>query len=374
MLEQQLSIRDEASQSAKIFTAEELQKATDNYSDDRIVGKGGFGTVYKGILPNGAAVAIKKSKIVDKTQNKQFINEVVVLSQINHRNAVRLLGCCLEEEVPLLVYEFVSNGTLFEHIHRKKSPRSIPWKIRLKIASETAGVLSYLHSSATIPIIHRDVKSTNILLDENFTAKVSDFGASKLVPLDQADLSTIVQGTLGYLDPEYLQTSQLTEKSDVYSFGVVLVELMTGKVPLSFSRSEEERNLSMYFLLALKQNRLGEILDKTLGGDVEFEKLKEVASLAKMCLRVKGEERPTMKEVAAELEGLYQMVYGHPWNLDDNSSSVEEAELFLSEEKEAQMANSLPREDETEGCNGSNRYHSFPTNDMIPIAKPHSGR
>lgn len=363
MLEQQLSIRDKAAQTAKIFTAEELQRATNNYSDDRIVGKGGFGTVYKGILPTGVAVAIKKSKIIDKTQNKQFINEVVVLSQINHRNTVKLLGCCLEEEVPLLVYEFVSNGTLFDHIHKRKSQQSIPWKIRLKIASETAGVLSYLHSSATIPIIHRDVKSTNILLDENFTAKVSDFGASKLVPLDQADLNTIVQGTLGYLDPEYLQTSQLTEKSDVYSFGVVLVELITGKVPLSFSRSEEERNLSMYFLIALKQNQLREILDKSLSRDLDYEQLKEVARLAKRCLRVKGEERPTMKMVAAELEGLCRMAFGHPWIVDDKSSIVEETELLISEEKEVGVY-SVHRDDETDGT------ESFPTNQMIPKAHP----
>ncbi|XP_022981698.1 wall-associated receptor kinase 2-like [Cucurbita maxima] len=377
MLEQQLSIRDEANQTAKIFTAEELRKATNNYSDDRIVGKGGFGTVYKGILPTGAAVAIKKSKVVDNVQNKQFINEVIVLSQINHRNTVKLLGCCLEEEVPLLVYEFVPNGTLFDHIHKRKSPRPIPWKIRLKIASETAGVLSYLHSSASIPIIHRDVKSTNILLDENYTAKVSDFGASKLVPLDQVDLNTIVQGTLGYLDPEYLQTSQLTEKSDVYSFGVVLVELMTGKVPLSFSRSEEERNLSMYFLIALKQNRLREILDKNLGSDVEYEQLKEVASLAKRCLKVKGEERPTMKEVAAELEGLFHMAFGHPWMVDDKSPLVEESEALVSEEKEKQKedrVDSVRREVEsgTECTEGSNRYDSFPTHQMIP--KADSGR
>ncbi|KAL0560888.1 hypothetical protein IC582_001305 [Cucumis melo] len=357
MFEQQRSIRDEAAQTAKIFTAEELQKATNNYSDDRIVGKGGFGTVYKGILPNGVAVAIKKSKIVDKTQTKQFVNEVIVLSQINHRNTVKLLGCCLEEEVPLLVYEFVSNGTLYDHIHKRKFQRSIPWKIRLRIASETAGVLSYLHSSASVPIIHRDVKSTNILLDDNFTAKVSDFGASKLVPLDQVDLNTIVQGTLGYLDPEYLQTSQLTEKSDVYSFGVVLAELMTGKAPLSFSRSEEERNLSMHFLIAMKQNRLGDIIDRGLGSDVDEKQLKEVANLAKRCLRVKGEERPTMKEVAAELEGLCQMASGHPWIVDDKSSPVEEAEVLVIEEHKKEIP-----------------FDSFlfPIDQMIP--KQHPGR
>ncbi|KAM1022354.1 hypothetical protein TB2_043262 [Malus domestica] len=329
MLQQQLSQRQGSShETAKIFTTGELEKATKNYHETRIIGKGGFGTVYKGILADGRVVAIKKSKMVDQSQIEQFINEVVVLSQINHRNVVKLLGCCFETEVPLLVYEFVTHGTLFEYIHNttKSSKFNAPWEIRLRIATETAGVLSYLHSAASVPIIHRDVKSTNILLDENLTAKVSDFGASRLVPMDTAQLSTMVQGTLGYLDPEYLQTSQLTEKSDVYSFGVLLVELLTRQKALSFDRPEEERNLAMYFLSALKDDCLQQVLDDCIVTEANVEQLKEVSNLAKRCLRVKGEERPTMKEVAMELEGLRRMVM-HPW-VNDNSNS-EEAECLL---------------------------------------------
>ncbi|TYI39275.1 hypothetical protein ES332_A02G087000v1 [Gossypium tomentosum] len=231
------------------ISIEALKNATKNYDESQIIGKGGFGTVYKGILKNGTEVAIKKSKVVDQSQIKQFINEVIILTQINHRNVVKILGCCLETEVPLLVYELVSNGTLSKHIHCEDKAFSISWGIRLRIATESAQVLSYLHSAASIPIIHRDVKPTNILLDDNYTAKVSNFGASRLVLMDQTQLSTMVQGTLGYLDPEYLCTAQLTEKSDVYSFGVVLVELLTGKTAHSFEGPEEERNLANHFVL-----------------------------------------------------------------------------------------------------------------------------
>lgn len=243
---------------------------------------------------------------------------------------MKLLGCCLETEVPLLVYEFITNGTLFEHIHNKSKASSLTFEIRLRIAAETAGVLSYLHSSASIPIIDRDVKSTNILLDDSYTAKVSDFGASRLVPLDQAGISTIVQGTLGYLDPEYMQTSQLTEKSDVYSFGVVLVELLTGKKAVSFERLEEDRNLAIYFISALKEDRLVQILEKCVVNEAKIEMVKEIGSLARRCLRVKGEERPTMKEVAMELEGLRMMVEHHPW-VNNDESSLEETQFFLGE-------------------------------------------
>ncbi|KAI4389746.1 hypothetical protein MLD38_001939 [Melastoma candidum] len=317
LLQQKLQERGRGNESmnatARIFSAEELKEATDDFDEARIIGRGGYGVVYKGFLRNGEVVAIKKSKLVDQSQIEQFVNEVVVLSQINHRNVVKLLGCCLETEVPLLVYEFVKNGTLFDHIHKKAESSKVPWDARLRIAAETAGVLSYLHSAASVPIIHRDVKSTNILLDDNCTAKVSDFGASRLVPLDQAQLSTMVQGTLGYLDPEYMLTSQLTEKSDVYSFGVVLVELMTGKQALSFDRPEEERSLAMYFLSCLKNDCLFEIVEGFLSEEEGNRKqLTEVASLAKRCLRVKGEERPSMKEVAMELEGIRAMV-SHPW-------------------------------------------------------------
>ncbi|KAJ9146236.1 hypothetical protein P3X46_028526 [Hevea brasiliensis] len=328
ILRQKFSGRQGNPDMAKIFTDDELKKATNNYDESTIVGKGGFGTVYKGILSDKREVAIKKSISVDQNQIEQFINEVVVLSQINHRNVVKLLGCCLETQVPLLVYEFISNGTVFDYVHDQRNASAFSWDIRLRIAAETAGALSYLHSAASVPIIHRDVKTTNILLDAKYTAKVSDFGASRLVPLDETQLSTMVQGTLGYLDPEYFQTSQLTEKSDVYSFGVVLVELLTGKKALSFDRPEEERSLAMHFLSSMKEGKLFEILEKHIVNEVKKEQVLEMAQLAKRCLSLKGEERPPMKEVAMELEGLHRMKM-HPWV----AVNTEETEFLLAREE-----------------------------------------
>ncbi|KAL0375360.1 UNVERIFIED_CONTAM: Wall-associated receptor kinase [Sesamum radiatum] len=313
LLKQQISSNEgSVDQSTKIFTAEELEKATNNYADDRILGRGGYGTVYKGILPDNRIVAIKKSRVMDESQIEQFINEVVILTQVNHRNVVKLLGCCLESEVPLLVYEYVSNGTLFEHIHNKGATTWLSWENRLRIASEAAGALSYLHSAASIPVIHRDVKSANILLDESYTAKISDFGASRLISLDQTEVTTLVQGTLGYLDPEYFHSSQLTEKSDVYSFGVVLAELLTGKRPIDMERGQEERNLATYFIMAVKENRLFQILEPRVVREGSLEQLQATAQLIKRCLHLNGEDRPTMKEVAMELEGLRKFTK-HPW-------------------------------------------------------------
>ncbi|XP_050108739.1 wall-associated receptor kinase 2-like isoform X2 [Malus sylvestris] len=329
LLQQKIASQGGSVETTKIFTAEELEKATNNYHESGILGEGGYGIVYKGILAadNNKVVAIKKSKICVPLQKEQFVNELLVLSQINHRNVVRLLGCCLELEVPLLVYEFIAHGTLFEHIHgKKRKGSSFSLELRLKIAAETAGALAYLHSSALMQIIHRDVKLTNILLDENYTAKVSDFGASRLIPLDQAQLATLVQGTIGYLDPEYFHTSQLTDKSDVYSFGVVLMELLTSKLALDSHRPEGEKNLARFFLCLMEEDRLNEILDDDILNERNIETLKTVANLAKRCVRLKGEDRPTMKEVAMELEGM-RITEKHPWGKAEICS--EETECLL---------------------------------------------
>ncbi|PON45469.1 LysM receptor kinase [Parasponia andersonii] len=288
---------------ARLFTAEELERATDNYNQSRFLGKGGYGTVYKGMLRDGIIVAIKKSKEIDRKQVEQFVNEVLILSQINHRNIVKLLGCCLETETPLLVYEFISNGTLFHHIRKKEPESSLSWENRLNIACDVAGALAYMHASASMPIFHRDIKSSNILLDDKFNAKVSDFGTSRSVPEDKTHLTTAVQGTFGYMDPEYFQSSRFTDKSDVYSYGVTLVELLTGENPFHFAK-DDGKNLVASFISLTGDNQVVQILDPRVIAEARMEDIQAIAELGTRCLRLNGKKRPTMKEVSVDLEGL----------------------------------------------------------------------
>nr|ALQ43975.1 cell wall-associated protein kinase 2 [Craterostigma plantagineum] len=307
LLEQKLSSIDNDYKKSKLFTSEELKQATNHYSENRVLGRGGQGTVYKGMPTDGSIVAVKKSKTVQETDVESFVNEVVILSQIIHRSIVRLLGCCLETETPILVYEFVPNGTLFEHIHDRSEDFPLTWQMRLRIVVEIASALSYLHSYASAPIFHRDIKSTNILLDEKYRVKVSDFGTSRSLAIDQTHFTTRVCGTYGYLDPEYFQSNQFTEKSDVYSFGVVMVELLTSEIVVSLLRAGTRRSLATHFLHSMEEGKLFEIVDPRImeGGEREREEeITMVAELARRCLQLKGSLRPTMRQIANELESV----------------------------------------------------------------------
>uniref|UniRef100_A0A0E0JCG6 Protein kinase domain-containing protein n=1 Tax=Oryza nivara TaxID=4536 RepID=A0A0E0JCG6_ORYNI len=292
----------------RILTEKDIKKATDNYSEDRVLGIGGHGMVYRGTLDDNKEVAIKKSKVINDEWREEFVNEIIILSQINHRNIVRLIGCCLDVHVPMLVYEFVSNGTLSEFLHGTDHRSPIPLDIRLKIATQSAEALAYLHSSTSRTILHGDFKSANILLDGQHNAKVADFGASALKSMNESEFIMFVQGTLGYLDPESFISHCLTDKSDVYSFGVVLLELMTRKRAIFANSINEKESLSYSFLLMFDQNIHRNMLDREIMDKETMVVLEKLSILAANCLRPRGDDRPTMKEVAECL----QMIRRHP--------------------------------------------------------------
>ncbi|TYI33209.1 hypothetical protein ES332_A04G117100v1 [Gossypium tomentosum] len=298
---------------AKFFIIKEIAKATKNFSKDNLLGSGGFGEVFKGILDDGTNIAVKRAKLGNASGIDQIINEVRILCQVNHRNLVKLLGCCVELQQPLLIYEYIPNGTLFDHLHKIFPGKKVTlsWHRRLCIAYQTAQGLSYLHSSVVPPIYHRDVKSSNILLDENLDAKVSDFGISRLGFSDVSHVTTCAQGTLGYLDPEYYLNFQLTDKSDVYSFGVVLLELLTSKKAIDFNRGEEDVNLVVFARKILKEERFMDVIDPCLkkqAGKIELETMKALGFLAESCLNERKQNRPSMKSVAKEIESILSAV------------------------------------------------------------------
>jgi serine/threonine protein kinase len=263
--------------------------------------------VYKGLLDDGIEVAIKKSKVIDDEYKEEFVKKIIILSQINHRNIVRLLGCCLEVDVPMLVYEFISNGTLYQFLHEMDRRSPIPLDLRLKIATQSAEALAYIHSSTSRTILHGDVKSLNILLDDECNAKVADFGASALKSMDKNEFIMFIQGTLGYLDPETFVSHQLTVKSDVYSFGVVLLELMARKRAIYIDNSNEKKALSHTFILMFHQNKLQDMLDCEIRDDEVMVVLEKLAELVMHCLSPRGDERPTMKEAAERLQILRRL-------------------------------------------------------------------
>lgn len=315
---------------AKMFRLKEVKKATNDFSRDRFLGSGGFGEVYKGEFPDGGVVAVKSAKVGNLKSTQQVLNEVGILSQVNHKNLVRLLGCCVEAEQPLMIYEYISNGTLHDHLHGKFST-FLDWNTRLKIALQTAEALAYLHSAAYTPIYHRDVKSTNILLDDEFNAKVSDFGLSRLASPGLSHVSTCAQGTLGYMDPEYYRNYQLTDKSDVYSYGVVLLELLTSQKAIDFSRDQDDVNLAIYVSQRASDGAIMEVADQRLLGNKEtssaddhdmlIKSFKQFSELAFACLKEKKADRPIMKDVVQHLQCIIQITDKE--NVDHKEVSVE---------------------------------------------------
>ncbi|KAK0574284.1 hypothetical protein LWI29_021034 [Acer saccharum] len=289
-----------------IFSYCELAEATNNFNHDKELGNGGFGTVYHGKLRDGREVAVKRLYEQHKKRVEQFTNEIKILTRLRHKNLVSLYGSTSpHSQGLLLVYEFIPNGTVADHLHGDQAnPCLLTWPTRMNIAIETASALAYLHAS---DIIHRDVKTNNILLDNNFCVKVADFGLSRLFPTNVTHVSTAPQGTPGYVDPEYQKCYQLTDKSDVYSFGVVLIELISSMSAIDISRHKDEINLANLAINRIQKCAVDELIDPCLGfhSDEEVKMMAtSVAKLAFQCLQQNKEMRPTMEEVLEELQRI----------------------------------------------------------------------
>ena len=303
------SVSLEMSEPCCWFTFYEIQQATNYFDESLVIGRGGFGKVYKGTISDGERRLVVAIKRLDSTSNQgavEFWAEVKMLSKLRHCHLVSLIGYCNDRQEMILVYEYMPRGTLEDHLHNLQT--LLPSVKRLKICIGAARGLDYLHTGAGIHhgVIHRDVKSSNILLHNNWAAKISDFGLSKIGPTNQPStyVNTLVKGTFGYLDPDYFQTGRLTRKSDVYAFGVVLLEVLCGKRAVDRSLDEERWGLASWALDSIKEGRLKQIVDPNIKGRIFPKCLKEFAWLAERCLHSHPKQRPTMAEVVVSLESI----------------------------------------------------------------------
>ncbi|XP_004493940.1 probable LRR receptor-like serine/threonine-protein kinase At1g67720 isoform X1 [Cicer arietinum] len=293
---------DDPAEAAHCFSLAEIESATNNF--EKRIGSGGFGIVYYGKLKEGKEIAVKVLRNNSYQGKREFSNEVTLLSRIHHRNLVQLLGYCREEENSILVYEFMHNGTLKEHLYGPLTHgRSINWIKRLQIAEDAAKGIEYLHTGCVPVVIHRDLKSSNILLDTHMRAKVSDFGLSKLAVDGVSHVSSIVRGTVGYLDPEYYISQQLTDKSDVYSFGVILLELISGQEAISNENFGIHcRNIVQWAKLHIESGDIQGIIDPLLGNNYDLQSMWKIAEKALMCVQPHGDMRPSISEVLKEIQ------------------------------------------------------------------------
>ncbi|XP_068327246.1 probable LRR receptor-like serine/threonine-protein kinase At1g67720 isoform X1 [Pyrus communis] len=301
------------------ITLPDLEEATSSFS--KKIGKGSFGSVYYGKMKDGKEIAVKMMAESSAHMNKQFVTEVALLSRIHHRNLVPLTGYCKEEHQCILVYEYMHNGTLRDHIHGSTTQKRLDWQTRLRIAEDAAKGLEYLHTGCNPSIIHRDVKTSNILLDINMRAKVSDFGLSRQAEEDLTHISSVAQGTVGYLDPEYYASQQLTEKSDVYSFGVVLLELISGKKPVSTEDFGSELNIVHWARSLIRRGDVESIIDPILAGSVKVESMWRIAEVAIQCVEQHGVSRPRMQEIIVAVQDATKIEKGSESNQKISPSS-----------------------------------------------------
>ncbi|KAF7843436.1 LRR receptor-like serine/threonine-protein kinase IOS1 [Senna tora] len=305
------------------YSYTDLVKMTNNF--ERVLGKGGFGTVYHGFIDDGTQVAVKMLSQTSAQGYQQFVAEasgVKLLLRVHHRNLTSLIGYCNEENNTGLMYEYMANGNLYEHLSGKDSTaKFLTWQDRLRIAVDSAQGLEYLHNGCRPPIVHRDVKSTNILLNENFQAKLADFGLSKSFPTDGGThLSTVVCGTPGYLDPEYYISNRLTEKSDVYSFGVVILEIITGQPAITRAQGQENTNIIQWVKSRLSQGDVKNIADSRIQSNFEISSVWKAVEIAMACVSPNPTKRPNMSEVVKELKDCLAIEIAQSQDAENNPS------------------------------------------------------
>ncbi|RID55561.1 hypothetical protein BRARA_G02814 [Brassica rapa] len=318
--------------SKALFSYQELVKATNGFSEENLLGEGGFGCVYKGVLPDGRVVAVKQLKVGGGQGDREFKAEVETLSRIHHRHLVSIVGHCISDDRRLLIYDFVSNNDLYFHLHVSKEV--LDWATRVRIAAGAARGLAYLHEDCHPRIIHRDIKSSNILLEDNFDSRVSDFGLARLALDCNTHITTRVMGTFGYLAPEYASSGKLTEKSDVYSFGVVLLELITGRKPVDTSQPLGEESLVEWarplISHAIETEEFGSLADPKLGVNYVDSEMFRMIEAAGACVRHSAAKRPRMGQIVRALESL---------SAEDltNGMRLGESEVFDSAQQSAEI-------------------------------------
>ncbi|KAK6142279.1 hypothetical protein DH2020_022627 [Rehmannia glutinosa] len=337
------------------FTLRDLQIATNRFSAENVLGEGGYGVVYRGRLVNGSDVAVKKLLNNLGQAEKEFRVEVEAIGHVRHKNLVRLLGYCIEGVHRMLVYEYVNNGNLEQWLHgAMRQHGTLTWEARMKVLLGTARALAYLHEAIEPKVIHRDIKSSNILIDDEFNAKVSDFGLAKLLDSGESHITTRVMGTFGYVAPEYANSGLLNEKSDVYSFGVLLLESVTGRDPVDYGRPANEVNLVEWLKVMVGNRRAEEVVDPNLEVRPTTRALKRALLVALRCVDPDSEKRPKMSQVVVMLE-----TDEFPYREDrrrrkSRTSSMEiERESCGSAEIESRVGQSESHTSETLNINGN---------------------
>ncbi|GJN02383.1 hypothetical protein PR202_ga19728 [Eleusine coracana subsp. coracana] len=291
----------------KTFSISELEKATENFSFSKIIGEGGYGRVYRGVIDDDVEVAVKLLTRKHQNRDREFVAEVEMLSRLHHRNLVKLIGICIERSMRCLVFELVPNGSVESHLHGSdKIYGPLDFDTRMKIALGAARGLAYLHEDANPHVIHRDFKASNVLLENDFTPKVADFGLAKEASDGIEHISTQVMGTFGYVAPEYAMTGHLLVKSDVYSYGVVLLELLSGRKPVDMTQPPGSENLVTWARpLLTSREGLQRLVDPSMPAGYDFEKLAKAAAIASMCVHVEASHRPFMGEVVQALKLIH---------------------------------------------------------------------